>query len=1324
MQVSEESIAALEAEVAEALGILESLPAENDSADQEQVRAVIRRYIGQVERISVAASEAGLLGLQDTCLLFQENLTVLDANARNLSDAERERLEEWPTLVIGYLMAPDDPQASEALLDHLQSPVWSMPLAVAEADVLRDLLTPTLPPPLPTFPDENKERRDIDSAPPVLAPSTAEAAPDLSADTIEETAALDAAVNLVTEEPAATETATLDLPADAVAEEPAATETAALDLPIDAVEETTALDAAVNFVAEKPTAMPPPVAADLDTLVEKVEETALDVTTEQAREEASVLLPLEPFEAASEIIGQESASSSVTVYGIEPAAAIEEQASERPIVTASGMEPTTATSRSDSAADAESQEPDNAITPFTPNAAQQELLEILCAEIVQMAEVSDEMLTIATAADSTGETRSEALSGYAEYLERLGEASASINLTGLQQACIHLYANLLELATQDDPLRPEQRDVVETWPALTLGYLQALNDRSKCEALTQCLQDARWPQPLTAADAAALTDLLFAPELTTEEAEAEVRPQQAQPDDISLDLPADVNQDLLDGLLQELPHQAADFSAAIQRLAAGDGQPTDVEVARRIAHTLKGAGNTVGVRGIATLTHHMEDILQALAKQGVLPNRPLADMLLNAADCLETMSEALLGMSEPPPQALVVLQAVLDWANRIDRFGVPVGDEIPPPPAVTPESVTAAPLLETAAAPLETAAPSPPEAAAAPPSAAATPETVLRVSAYLVDNLLRLVGESIILTGQLQERIRKTITQTRTVAMQNRLLQNLTAELEQLADIRNVSSPLSKSIQRSGFDPLELEQYNEINTVTHRLVEAAADAREMNRAVEDNLVLLDSLLVDQARLHRDSQEAVLRTRMVPIQTIVPRLQRTVRQTCRLVDKEAELVVRGADTPMDSNVLNDMVDPLMHILRNAVDHGIESPPQRQRLGKPQNGRIELRFMREGDNIVIHCRDDGAGLDLPAIRRTAEERGLIASDKPLEPDELARLILLPGFSTRDTATQTSGRGIGMDMVYSRLLEMKGSLRLQTEAGKGCLMELRLPVTLISTHALLLRVREHIYALSDRGVEQILYSGAGQVQTLGNATTYRLGNDVHEFTSLETLLNLPEDPRQHSRNAPPVLLVREETGSLRAVLVQEVLDSRDLVVKNMGQYIPQLPGIIGATILGDGSVAPVLDLPELLRTRTIGQQWPAAVQPALATASVPQRRIVLAVDDSLSARRSLAQFVRDAGFEVRTARDGLEAIEIINSKRPDLVLADLEMPRMNGLELTAHLRANQATSALPVIMITSRSTAKHRHEAEAAGVDMYLTKPFMEDDLLEQIHRLLRA
>jgi len=1330
MLVSEESVAVLEAEVAEALGILEGLPAENNGADQDEIAAVIRRYAEQVERIGSAAGEAGFSGLRDTCLLFQENLTALNVRGQGLSDTERERLEEWPILVIGYLMSPDDSQASDALLDHLQNPVWSAPLPAAEAHVLRDLLIPTE---LGSSQEESGETPETSTAltKPVAVITEGAVAEHLQAETCvrppsselsperEEEPLTDSSPWISSPllgengdrkfEGSTPEIFSVESPDSLAAPPPALVGEPAIPTVVEPQ-----IDTSHATAAPLATETQPAIEAAQETLAAlTVEETAPAAVTEPTPEipqEIPVAAPLESPELETGIIKQALEFPVETVSDTQLTTLREEtgfvaeteepEPLDEPEETAETEEPE------------ELDEPGSPVTPFAPDAAQQELLEILCEEIAQIAEATTEALAVVSAADSTPEARAEAWSGYTEYLERLGEASASINLIGLQQACVYLYTNLLELAAQDGPLQPEQQRVVDTWPALALSYLRAPADRSTCEALIQHLQETHWPQPLAAADATALSDLLLAPKLVTEEAEVEARPQQAQPSDVSLELPADVNQDLLDGLLQELPQQAADFSTAIQRLAAGDGQLADVEVARRIAHTLKGAGNTVGVRGIATLTHHMEDILQALSKHGVLPNRPLADTLLNAADCLETMSEALLGMSAPPPQALTVLQTVLDWANRIDRAGVPASDEIPPPATAQPEPP--APATQ------------PPETALAPQQpTASTTEPALRVSAHLVDNLLRLVGESIILTGQVQERIRKTIDQTRAVAAQNRLFQSLTAELEQLVDVRNVSSPLSKSIQRGDFDPLELEQYNELNTVTHRLVETAIDAREMNRTVEDNLVLLDSLLVDQGRLHRDSQEAVLRTRMVPIQTVVPRLQRSVRQTCRLVDKEAELVVRGADTPMDSNVLNNMVDPLMHILRNAVDHGIESPHQRQRLGKPQAGRIELHFMREGNNIAIHCRDDGAGLDLAAIRRTAEERGLLAPDKPLEPDELARLILLPGFSTRGSATQTSGRGIGMDMVYSRLLDMKGSLRIQTEAGKGCLMELRLPVTLISTHALLLRVRDQIYALSDRGIEQILYSGAGKIQTLGKVTTYRLGNDIHELTSLESLLNLQQDRREHDRGMSPVLLVREEAGGLRAVLVQEVLDSRDLVVKSMGQYIPTLPGIVGATILGDGSVAPVLDLPELLRARTAGQRLPtAAVQSAKSAAVVPHRQIVLAVDDSLSARRSLAQFVQDAGFEVRTARDGLEAIEIINNKLPDLVLADLEMPRMNGLELTAHLRANQTTHGLPVIMITSRSTAKHRHEAEAVGVDTYLTKPFMEDDLLEQIHRLLHA
>ena len=1255
MLVLEDQVAALEAEVAELLGFLELL-------DEQGVADGIHRYAEQLGRIGLAAGNAGLPGLKEVCRLFQNHLADSDIGDRNPSDAERERLEEWPILVMGYLADPTDPSASEPLLDHLSSPIWSAPLAAKKAEALRALLA--------------GETLTVEVEPSSLAETVAEEPAGAAGEAVEEASAIPVAEPVapgLAPQPPVVE-ATEPLP-----DEPEPIEPLIVEISTDASD------------SERLTETPSK--AEVETAAEEEPEAEAETVAEEEPEAEAETVAEEEPEAEAETVAEEEEP--------EAESADEEEAEAETVAEA---EEEAEEEEAESADEDEDEEPAGAMA--RSGDARQELLDILCAEIAQIAETAGEILALVTAADSAPAVRREALSDYAERLERLGDASASIGLAGLQRVCVSLQANLSQLAARDNPLDAEQRRVVETWPALALGYLQSLDDRAVCAALVRHLQDAHWPQPLAISDADPLVDSLVAPKLAVEEGEAEVRPRQARIEDVSLALPADVNQELLDGLLQELPHQAAEFSAAIQRLAAGDGQIKDVDVARRIAHTLKGAGNTVGVRGIATLTHHIEDILQALAKHGALPNRPLAETLLNAADCLEAMSEALLGMSTPPLQAFAVLQEVLDWANRIDQAGIPRDEEAPSVTMARPER----------------AEPPEPEPAA-PQPAALVAEATLRIPAHLVDDVLRLVGESIILTGQVQERIRKTVAQTRAVMGQNRLFQQLTTELEQLVDIRNVSSPLSKSIQRGDFDPLELEQYNELNTVTHRLVEAATDTRELGRAIEENLAALDALLVDQGRLHRDNQEAVLRTRMVPIQTVTPRLQRSVRQTCRLADKEAELTVRGAGTLMDSNILNDMVDPLMHILRNAVDHGIEPPAQRQRLGKSPVGRIELGFGREGNTIAVRCQDDGAGLDLAAIRRTATERGLIAADQPMADDELTRLILLPGFSTRDEATQTSGRGIGMDMVHSRLLAMKGSLRIQTQAGKGCLMELRLPVTLISTHALLLRLRDQMVALSDRGIEQILYSGVGAIQKLGKVTTYQMGDEVYELTSLDTLLNLSPDHRAQNRSTPSVLLVREDTGAIRAVLVQDIVDSRDLVVKNLGHYLPRLNGIVGATILGDGSVAPVLDLPELLRAPAASQPALTAARAATPVAPTLHRPFVLAVDDSLSARRSLAQFAQDAGFEVRTARDGLEAIEIINGKRPDLVLADLEMPRMNGLELTAHLRANQATRDVPVIMITSRSTEKHRREAETTGVNVYLTKPFVEDELLGHIHRLLR-
>lgn len=1255
MATPDDTFIALETEVAALVGLmLEALPSD---AGPEAEAEGIGRYAEQVERIGAAAAEAGLIGLQDVCMVLQAALLELSAAGRPVDEAERDLLEAWPTLVMAHLEAPQDPQTGAALIQHLQDPAWrTTPLAV-DADLMLSLFAPAA----------SEEASTTTSR-----ASTAESAGAEGADVV-----------------AAATTTLKSLEPDTVTENAfdAGKATLALATEQSEVEET------LETMGAAETAAPPEIGPAVTA--------GVPVTTAEVEPVAAMVMPTESATmafASDESVVDESAIRPVLVES-EAVVSVPTVHDEGVPAAPSFSEPEIGATTSTVAA---------ATAPGSLSPAAQEVLEILCTEVGQFTESTAEFLAEASAVASAPATRAEALSSYAEQLERFTEAAAAVGLAGLSQVCAQIHANVVAFAARDRALTTDESVLLEDWPLRVLNYLQAFDQQPVCQALAAYLQDHHWPEPLPNAEAPALVERLMTPTLVVEEAAAEARPTEAQAEDVSLVLPEDVNPELLDGLLQELPNQTAEFSAAIQRLLEGIGTLEDLEVAQRIAHTLKGAGNTVGIRGVATLAHHIEDILLALSKHQTLPPRVLADTLVNAADCLETMSESLLGLSEPPAQAQSVLQEVLDWANRMDREGIPKGEEtfVPRPPR---------PVGAEQAATAEAAAPH------VQPAAGAAP--MLRVPATLVDELLRLIGESMILSGQMQERVRRTLLHTRAVQAQNRLLHQLTADLEQFIDIRGITSPLRRAAQEQGFDPLELEQYNELNSTTQQLVEATTDVGALGQAFNDHLAALDALLVEQSRLNRESQDTVMRTRMVPVKTIVPRLQRTVRQTCRLTDKEAELQVTGAETLIDSNVLNDLVDPLMHVLRNAVDHGIEAPTVRKSLDKNPIGRVALSFGREGNRIVVRCQDDGAGLDLAAIRRVAEQRGLISPNKTLEEEELIRLTLTPGFSTRTVATQTSGRGIGMDMVYNRILEIKGSLQIQSKLGQGYLVEMRLPLTLISTHALLVQARQYRFAISDRGVEQILYPGSGEIRQLGNHLTYQVGDNIYELHFLETLLDLPRDRRGKERHEHPVVLVQSETGMVHAVLVEDVLSSHDLVIKNMGQYIPRLRGVVGATILGDGSVVPVLDLPELLRLSIQQPQELVTTTHELpAPAATPQRRLALVVDDSLSARRSLAQFVEDAGFEVRTARDGLEAVEFINVRRPDIMLVDLEMPRMNGLELTAHVRARDDTRTLPVVMVTSRSTEKHRHEAEKTGVNAYMTKPFAEDELLRQINRLV--
>ncbi len=960
---------------------------------------------------------------------------------------------------------------------------------------------------------------------------------------------------------------------------------------------------------------------------------------------------------------------------------------------------------------------ENAGTGNNLDPAVREMVELLVGELDAMRESLGDTLTVACNTESSADERAEALKHYGEQIERLGMAADVGGLEGLGRACRLLNQNLDAFCQRDAALDKSSSRILSRWIAQVYIYLQDLGGDPACRDLLTVLQDKSWPVPLDGDDAAALGELLSAP--VTEALLQDVEPRQtrATVEDISLSLPDDVDPELLDGLLQELPGQTAEFAGAVQRLGAGEGGVGELQVAQRVAHTLKGAANTVGVPGIANLTHHLEDILLALSKQAVLPGAALSEVLQNASDCLEMMSEALVGQSPAPAESLSVLQSVLDWANRIDREGAGIGAAGPKAPVSPPPS--APPTAEIKAEPAQAPAAAPAE------KSKVSSGPMVRVPANLVDELLRLVGEIIILTGQVHERVQRGVDQSRVLQDQNTLLQQLGAELEQIIDVRDIALPQQQGGGPVEFDPLEMDQYNELHTVSRRLVEAATDSREMGRAVEAHLVALNEMLTQQGRLNRETQQAVMHTRMIAVQTIVPRLQRNVRQASRTSGKKVALECIGVETMMDSDVINDLVDPLMHMLRNAVDHGIEEEADRISAGKDAEGKIRLEFQREGNHVLVRLSDDGAGLDWARIREVAASRKLIGEGQALTEAELCQLILRPNFSTRPAATQLSGRGIGLDAVRSSIARLGGSLSVRSETGKGCRFEMRLPLTLVSTHALLVRARDRLLAVSNRGVEQILHPGSGEERRNGEEHTFSIGDEVYPATTLASIIGLAQDRKKNGSDASPVMIVQSENGP-KAVFVDSIVDSRDLVIKSLGRYIPKLRGIAGATILGDGSVTPVLDLPELLRLPAASAFRMDTMQEEteLTEAAESGLPYALVVDDSLSARRALAQFIGDSGFEVGTARDGLEAIDLINAKRPDVVLLDLEMPRMNGLELTTHIRANSTTRGLPIVMITSRSTEKHRRQALAAGVNHYLTKPYSEEELIGCVETLCRG
>lgn len=832
------------------------------------------------------------------------------------------------------------------------------------------------------------------------------------------------------------------------------------------------------------------------------------------------------------------------------------------------------------------------------------------------------------------------------------------------------------------------------WQIAILGLLESPDSPEAQTALIEAVTDPSWPQATNFAEAAKLKYELSCIRIGLDPKIRALRKQIAEPEDVTLNIAADVLPTVLDGMLRELPVNVRHLTESVQSLVK-TGAADVIDAARRAAHTLKGDANIVGLKGIANFTHVLEDIFGELAKSLQTPKPELAMVLIEAVDNVEAMAEHVLGRGPLPQDALTSLQSLLTWSNALqdgeETIAVTADEMFPSIPALPVESSVPA-IVATETAEINV-------------------QRSLQIAVTLLDELLRLSSESIVLSQQVEEELKVIASSHAELGAQSARSHLLISELDDLVALRGASLS-SARLLAAEIDPLELDQYNELHVLSRRLIEANTDERAFASNVAQALARLRDLMAAQDQLQSGLQGTVLRTRMIPFGQMTPRFQRAVRQSSRLLAKTVELEVRGDNTLIDSDVLEAITDPIMHALRNAVDHGIEAADLRLAAGKTPVGHILLNVWRAGDTITILVEDDGSGLDFDAIRQRAIALGLISETIEIDNAQLTRFIMLPGFSTRTEATQISGRGIGMDAIATKIKELKGRIRIHSDTGVGTKIEITLPNTLVSAHVAVVPTLVGAVALVASSFNRFLPVNGRDIQLTTNGWKINLDSIDTDIIPIELLLG---NKQLAQVNADKSYVAAEVSiGDVSMLILTEgIREMRNVIIKNLGPYVPVIEGIRGVAILGDGSVAPVLDLNDLTQKQV--ESGSGIEFTSLLSNELIRLPRILVVDDSLSVRRSLATLLADSGFEVDTAVDGLDALRIVESRSPDVLLVDLEMPRMNGLELSSYLRKREATRQLPIIMITSRSTERHRAMAESAGIDTLLTKPYSDDELL---------
>jgi chemosensory pili system protein ChpA (sensor histidine kinase/response regulator) len=794
----------------------------------------------------------------------------------------------------------------------------------------------------------------------------------------------------------------------------------------------------------------------------------------------------------------------------------------------------------------------------------------------------------------------------------------------------------------------------------------------------------------------------------------------AAPISSSASLFSDEEQQLLrEGFLEEADEHFQELHQSLEILGReiDCSKPITVEhreeirKIRRSVHTIKGASAVIGLTEIASYAHRVEDCLDWFYESAQDLEPSMIGSLVESIDVLQLLVES--PQTVDTQKQAVVLQRLLALSNQeIQKAKVTQDD-------TKPDEVIDVPVLLEQGNEIEETI-----QRARPVTESAK---TIRINQVQLDTLVNLSNELLVGVSGFDKNIAAFQTALEELSLASQRIKDIALELETTFEVKALAQ-LSRHFEQidravadmkasqsfAEFDAMELDRYTQLNLIIRSLNESAIDVS----AIQTNMGGVYSGIVGdisrQHRVIRELQMQIMRARMSPMSVLTARLNRTTRDVASRLGRQVRLSIEGERVELDRMVWEKLADPLMHLVRNAVHHGIESDKERQLLGKPEVATLTLVGRREGNNIVIQFSDDGQGLDFEAIREKARRFGLGEKVDDFDEQQLTDLIFYPGFSTK-TISEISGRGVGMDVIRENVRELQGTLSVETRQGHGTTFTMRIPLTLGVVRALLVKVNNVSYGIALNDIHGIHRLEQGKY-SFENGTCL-LADEELPIYSLPRLLEHGDD---ETLNQNPLVLTLEADGRTVALAIPQISGQKEIVIKGLGQHLGAVPGISGAAIMGDGSVVPVLHVPDLIQADMIrsgrGQALPIRLE-------IPKLFTVMIVDDSISIRRVMSRLVASQGWVPVEAKDGVDAVQQLEAGelRPDCIVLDIEMPRMNGFEFLAKLPNFQKGQRIPVIMLTSRSSAKHQEKAYQLGADAFLNKPCKDEEFVETVLKL---